>query len=364
MGGGGDLQLQELLQTDFCRFESPAGLVVSSSITSDGLTSCRSKGGINCFLASDQLIYLFEKPTTCPSAASSSPSASSQVTMDEDWSSGFLNSAMKLQPESLLGLNNLSDAQQQQPWYEINQSMEGYGLYPNSYERFEAPSGSVISRPAREGIMPHFARNDQQYPVSHFDHHSGNPNHYSCLRSVSEGSVTDHQSHLPVSTRPQTIISKSSKTAATAKRKGPAAVKKSEHDVKKRPRTESSSSSVPSNNKVGKEKMGNRITTLQQLVSPFGKTDTASVLSECIEYIRFLHEQVSVLSTPYMTKNGEEMQHFQDLDDSFYKDCVSSASSSENGLKSRGLCIVPISSTYPLTRKTPVDFCTPTFGGS
>ncbi|KEH19697.1 BHLH transcription factor-like protein [Medicago truncatula] len=62
--------------------------------------------------------------------------------------------------------------------------------------------------------------------------------------------------------------------------------------------------------KVRKEKMGDRITALQQLVSPFGKTDTASVLSEAIEYIKFLHEQVTVLSTPYM-KSGAPIQHQQ-----------------------------------------------------
>ncbi|KAG8086901.1 hypothetical protein GUJ93_ZPchr0010g9264 [Zizania palustris] len=46
--------------------------------------------------------------------------------------------------------------------------------------------------------------------------------------------------------------------------------------------------------KVRKEKLGDRITSLQQLVSPFGKTDTASVLHETIEYIKFLHDQVGV----------------------------------------------------------------------
>ncbi|RWW64898.1 hypothetical protein BHE74_00027831 [Ensete ventricosum] len=62
--------------------------------------------------------------------------------------------------------------------------------------------------------------------------------------------------------------------------------------------------------KVRKEKLGDRITALQQLVSPFGKTDTASVLHEAIEYIKFLHDQVGVLSTPYL-KNGHPMQQQQ-----------------------------------------------------
>ncbi|PWA80815.1 WRKY domain, Leucine-rich repeat domain, L domain-like protein [Artemisia annua] len=56
--------------------------------------------------------------------------------------------------------------------------------------------------------------------------------------------------------------------------------------------------------KARKEKLGDRITALQVLVSPFGKTDTASVLFETCAYIRFLHEQVSVLMTPYTTKGA------------------------------------------------------------
>uniref|UniRef100_A0A804RI96 BHLH domain-containing protein n=1 Tax=Zea mays TaxID=4577 RepID=A0A804RI96_MAIZE len=44
--------------------------------------------------------------------------------------------------------------------------------------------------------------------------------------------------------------------------------------------------------KVRKEKLGDRVTALQQLVAPFGKTDTASVLHETVEYIKFLHDQV------------------------------------------------------------------------
>ncbi|CAI9087689.1 OLC1v1021832C2 [Oldenlandia corymbosa var. corymbosa] len=64
--------------------------------------------------------------------------------------------------------------------------------------------------------------------------------------------------------------------------------------------------------KVRKEKLGDRITALQQLVSPFGKTDTASVLHEAIEYIKFLHDQVNVLSTPYM-KNGSPVHHRQQV---------------------------------------------------
>ncbi|XP_052144079.1 transcription factor bHLH133-like [Oryza glaberrima] len=56
--------------------------------------------------------------------------------------------------------------------------------------------------------------------------------------------------------------------------------------------------------KVRKEKLGDRITALHQLVSPFGKTDTASVLLEAIGYIRFLHGQIEALSSPYLGNGG------------------------------------------------------------
>lgn len=109
--------------------------------------------------------------------------------------------------------------------------------------------------------------------------------------------------------------------------------------------------------KVRKEKMGDRITALQQLVSPFGKTDTASVLSEAIEYIKFLHEQVTVLSTPYM-KSGAPPEIQQNSGK--LKKCEGT----KQDLKSRGLCLVPVSSTFPVTHETTVDFWTPTFGGT
>ncbi|KAK6946817.1 hypothetical protein RJ641_000290 [Dillenia turbinata] len=128
-----------------------------------------------------------------------------------------------------------------------------------------------------------------------------------------------------------------------------------EPSTAKRPRNETSSA-LPAF-KVRKEKMGDRITALQQLVSPFGKTDTASVLSEAIEYIKFLHEQVSVLSTPYM-KSGASIQHQLNSDKS--KD----PEGPKQDLRSRGLCLVPLSSTFPVTHETTVDFWTPTFGGT
>ncbi|KAJ8561002.1 hypothetical protein K7X08_027192 [Anisodus acutangulus] len=121
----------------------------------------------------------------------------------------------------------------------------------------------------------------------------------------------------------------------------------------KRPRNETPSP-IPAF-KVRKEKMGDRITTLQQLVSPFGKTDTASVLSEVTEYIKFLHEQVTMLSNPYM-KSGASVQQPQNFDKS---------NDPKQDLRSRGLCLVPTSSTFPVTNETTIDFWTPnSFGGT
>ncbi|XP_056161382.1 transcription factor bHLH153-like isoform X2 [Syzygium oleosum] len=80
-------------------------------------------------------------------------------------------------------------------------------------------------------------------------------------------------------------------------------------------------------NKERKEKLGEKIVQLQQLVSPYGKTDTASVLSEASEYIQFLHEQV---------KEAE-----------LYS------------LRSRGLCLVPISCTAGFASTNGADIWAP-----
>ncbi|KAK9089576.1 hypothetical protein Scep_028658 [Stephania cephalantha] len=112
--------------------------------------------------------------------------------------------------------------------------------------------------------------------------------------------------------------------------------------------------------KVRKEKLGDRITALQQLVSPFGKTDTASVLFEAIEYIKFLHEQVGALSTPYMKSGSSHHIQYQQNSDKL-KDY---GEGSKQDLRSRGLCLVPISSTFPVATETSADFWTPTYGGT
>ncbi|XP_007025886.2 PREDICTED: transcription factor bHLH112 [Theobroma cacao] len=125
----------------------------------------------------------------------------------------------------------------------------------------------------------------------------------------------------------------------------------------KRPRIETPSP-LPTF-KVRKEKLGDRITALQQLVSPFGKTDTASVLHEAIEYIKFLHDQVNVLSTPYMKQAAAASIQQQQSPDK-----LKEPEGPKQDLRSRGLCLVPISSTFPVANETTADFWTPTFGGT
>ncbi|XP_031114339.1 transcription factor bHLH110-like isoform X2 [Ipomoea triloba] len=98
--------------------------------------------------------------------------------------------------------------------------------------------------------------------------------------------------------------------------------------------------------KVRKEKLGDRIAALQQLVAPFGKTDTASVLMEAIGYIKFLQNQVETLSVPYMKlsrnkSSGRAMQgvikHLQGQEENI------GSEEARRDLRSRGLCLVPLS---------------------
>ncbi|KAI3973353.1 hypothetical protein MKX01_020728 [Papaver californicum] len=107
--------------------------------------------------------------------------------------------------------------------------------------------------------------------------------------------------------------------------------------TKKRHKSESSISA-----KERKEKIGERIVALQQLVSPYGKTDTASVLTEAMEYISFLQDQVKVLSAPYLQNTTLKNQDSQLI-----------------SLRSRGLCLMPISCTLSVARSNGADLWAP-----
>ncbi|XP_033137381.1 transcription factor bHLH153 isoform X1 [Brassica rapa] len=91
--------------------------------------------------------------------------------------------------------------------------------------------------------------------------------------------------------------------------------------------------------KERKDKVGERISALQQIVSPYGKTDTASVLLDAVHYIEFLHEQVKVLSAPYLqtvsTATLVEIEQYS--------------------LSNRGLCLVPMESTAGVAQSNGAD---------
>lgn len=125
----------------------------------------------------------------------------------------------------------------------------------------------------------------------------------------------------------------------------------------KRSRAQHSTTQTPL--KVRKEKLGDRISALHQLVSPFGKTDTASVLFEATAHIRFLEGQIEALSSPYMNfannvSGGTRHQHSAD-------------GKAPQDLASRGLCLVPVTcidhmDTTNMTSNG-AEFWTPAFGG-
>ncbi|KAL8045918.1 hypothetical protein ABFX02_08G145100 [Erythranthe guttata] len=90
-----------------------------------------------------------------------------------------------------------------------------------------------------------------------------------------------------------------------------------------------------------------QITALHQLISPFGKTDEASVLYETIGYIKFLHNQISVLSGPYSKNGGPSVQRRPTSDE-----IIKNEGRPIHELKSQGLCLVPISTTFRHAVKT------------
>ncbi|KAL8158770.1 hypothetical protein V2J09_000307 [Rumex salicifolius] len=130
-------------------------------------------------------------------------------------------------------------------------------------------------------------------------------------------------------------------------------------------------------------KFGDRITNLHQLVSPFGKTDTASVLLEAIGYIRFLQSQIEALSLPYLsngTENSKRQQNAlsvqgerngmfpEDSGQLLNDNCLKRKRGPHQeepkmDLRSRGLCLVPVSCTMNVRRDNGADYWAPTLGG-
>ncbi|XP_074567991.1 transcription factor bHLH113-like [Curcuma longa] len=166
------------------------------------------------------------------------------------------------------------------------------------------------------------------------------------VRRASQKSTDSSLSSLSSSPPSTTITSSQSPTKKAASRgRGRVATSST-----KKPKTETSAG--PSGTiMVRKEKLGERIMALQQLVSPFGKSDTASVLHEAQGYIRFLHDQVQVLSSPYL----------QSLPS--YSHPHGGGRGSD--LRSRGLCLVPVSYTeHVASSSNGADLWSPADGNS
>ncbi|KAK8597693.1 hypothetical protein V6N13_095093 [Hibiscus sabdariffa] len=151
----------------------------------------------------------------------------------------------------------------------------------------------------------------------------------------------------------------------------------------KKAKLQPSPSATQTSFKVRKEKLGDRITALHQLVSPFGKTDTASVLLEAIGYIRFLQSQIEALSSPYLGNgqgNTRQQQPVQGEKNCIFPEdpgqLLNENSMKRKGapdqqecreepkdLRSRGLCLVPVSCTLHVGSDNGADYWAPVFGG-
>ncbi|XP_052205470.1 transcription factor bHLH103-like [Diospyros lotus] len=85
------------------------------------------------------------------------------------------------------------------------------------------------------------------------------------------------------------------------------------------------------------QKLSQKVTALQKLVSPYGKADTASVLQEASISIKVLQDQIQKLFGTLTASNRSS----NSLD-------LQRSKSSRVDLRSRGLCLVPISFTEKL----------------
>nr|KYP53040.1 Transcription factor bHLH111 family [Cajanus cajan] len=169
------------------------------------------------------------------------------------------------------------------------------------------------------------------------------------LNNVSESKKQGLQAPSPIRTN---INGKGEGTTREVKKKRS---EESSDAMLKKPKQDASTASS-SKVQAPKVKLGDKITALQQIVSPFGKTDTASVLFEAIGYIKFLQEQVQLLSNPYLKANSHK-DPWGSLD---RKD----KEETKVDLRSRGLCLVPTSCTPLVYRESSgPDYWTPAYRG-
>ncbi|MCE0482080.1 hypothetical protein HAX54_040471 [Datura stramonium] len=155
--------------------------------------------------------------------------------------------------------------------------------------------------------------------------------------------TTNHFQHSssesPVHSSTSTISAFSNGMAEAKRTSNTLESNKGPQNAPKKSRVDSRASCPPF--KVRKEKLGDRIAALQQLVAPFGKTDTASVLMEAIGYIKFLQNQVETLSVPYMKSSRCKASRSLHGDGGEMNN--GSNEEMKRDLRSRGLCLVPLS---------------------
>ncbi|KAK7324631.1 hypothetical protein VNO77_28349 [Canavalia gladiata] len=284
------------------------------------------------------------------------PSSTTNFQMD---SSALYGTPSILQ--GLLGPENNNQQQQQQQHQQQQQQQHQVSSFENrpmscfSYPTSYGLNSNNELMPPSWSKVPQFLRTSPPKQVPHNNqlHFTNNAPFWNASETAN---IKDVRSSFFPSLQPSFSTPNfdvQSKNISEVRNLGSVVKKSGNEPAPKRTRNETPSP-LPAF-KVRKEKMGDRITALQQLVSPFGKTDTASVLSEAIEYIKFLHEQVTALSTPYM-KSGAQIQIQQSCGKS------KEGEGPKQDLRSRGLCLVPVSSTFPVTHESTVDFWTPTFG--
>lgn len=215
-----------------------------------------------------------------------------------------------------------------------------------SFTSYAYPSNSIRSslEPEHHQLQPSPFNNQQQFSGLHSNNSSLNE---SSFINASYAQFVHPALEEKQPSCPKTSCEDAGNLGSMAKNIGV-------EPASKRPRFETPSP-LPTF-KVRKEKLGDRVTALQQLVSPFGKTDTASVLHEAVEYIKFLQDQVSVLCSPYMGNEAPVEALGKRKDDQ--------QGLSKQDLRSRGLCLMPISSTYPVATSATPHFWTPTLEGN
>ncbi|XAR66348.1 hypothetical protein NMG60_11012545 [Bertholletia excelsa] len=324
-------------------------------------------GGVGVGVLADSAFQMMGNIGIGPSSASSS---SSSTTTAEDWNHTLLSGGGTSE-------GNYHMPQEDMESTKLNFRPElGMGFPVNDQQSLSYVTGSTAAFPASSSsygyssqtlLPPQLSIFDGGRPISYpsnFNQQTNLSNEFASPLEIMRPSIPKQQSVSPfnlANSSPFLGTSSASMLASTCPNRNPkpktnevvedsgSVKKKSNTNEFKRQRIETPSP-LPTF-KVRKEKLGDRITALQQLVSPFGKTDTASVLHEAIDYIKFLHDQVSVLSTPYL-RNGAPLQYQQQACDNGPK----------QDLRSRGLCLVPISSTFAVANETTADFWTPTFG--